>query len=135
MAEAKVNPHGALEGKVAIVTRHWARAISVLATRMSLRGRSFNISSSSSKYSLSRNPDVAFGLAARHMPAEISTVRPLARASGLPAGFNVIGGNSATPQVILNALHALTDVKILSNRRWWSSTTARRRRKWAIRCR
>jgi general secretion pathway protein D len=36
-------------------------------------------------------------------------------ASGLPAGFNVIGGNSATPQVILNALHALTDVKILSN--------------------
>jgi general secretion pathway protein D len=36
-------------------------------------------------------------------------------ATGLPAGFNVIGGNSATPQVILNALHALTDVKILSN--------------------
>ena len=36
-------------------------------------------------------------------------------APALPAGFNLIGGNSATPQVILNALHSLTDVKILSN--------------------
>jgi general secretion pathway protein D len=32
-----------------------------------------------------------------------------------PAGFNLIGGNPNSPQVILNALHALTDVKILSN--------------------
>ena len=31
------------------------------------------------------------------------------------AGFNLIGGNPNSPQVILNALHALTDVKILSN--------------------
>jgi general secretion pathway protein D len=32
-----------------------------------------------------------------------------------PPGFNVFVGNSATPQAIINALHALTDVKILSN--------------------
>ena len=31
------------------------------------------------------------------------------------AGFNLIGGNPNSPQVILNALHTLTDVKILSN--------------------
>jgi len=30
-------------------------------------------------------------------------------------GFNVIVGHSATPHVIINALHQLTDVKILSN--------------------
>jgi general secretion pathway protein D len=32
-----------------------------------------------------------------------------------PPGFNLFAGNSATPHVILNALHSLTDVKILSN--------------------
>ena len=43
-------------------------------------------------------------------------------ASGLPTagaaanpGFNVFVGGSTTPNVIINALHALTDVKILSN--------------------
>jgi general secretion pathway protein D len=30
-------------------------------------------------------------------------------------GFNAVLGNIATPQVIINALHSLTDVKILSN--------------------
>ena len=35
--------------------------------------------------------------------------------TGLPAGFNLIAGSSATPVAILNALHALTDVKVLSN--------------------
>jgi general secretion pathway protein D len=35
--------------------------------------------------------------------------------STYPAGFNLIGGNPNSPQVILNALHTLTDVKILSN--------------------
>ncbi len=42
--------------------------------------------------------------------------------SGTPAlststlqGFNAVLGNIATPQVIINALHSLTDVKILSN--------------------
>ena len=32
-----------------------------------------------------------------------------------PAGLNLILGNAATPQVIINALHGLTDVKVLSN--------------------
>jgi general secretion pathway protein D len=32
-----------------------------------------------------------------------------------PAGFNVFVGNTATPHAIINALHQLTDVKILSN--------------------
>jgi general secretion pathway protein D len=35
--------------------------------------------------------------------------------SSYPPGFNIVGGNPNSPQVILNALHALTDVKILSN--------------------
>ena len=32
-----------------------------------------------------------------------------------PAGFNVFAGSNATPRAIINALHSLTDVKILSN--------------------
>jgi general secretion pathway protein D len=36
-------------------------------------------------------------------------------AADAPAGFNVFVGNSATPHAIINALHQLTDVKILSN--------------------
>jgi general secretion pathway protein D len=32
-----------------------------------------------------------------------------------PAGFNIMVGNNATPNVIINALHSLTDVRILSN--------------------
>lgn len=39
---------------------------------------------------------------------------PLTNASE-NTGFNVIIGHSATPHVIINALHQLTDVKILSN--------------------
>ena len=35
--------------------------------------------------------------------------------SDAPAGFNVIVGNNATPHAIISALHALTDVRILSN--------------------
>ena len=35
--------------------------------------------------------------------------------SGAPPGLNLIVGASPTPQFIINALHALTDVKILSN--------------------
>jgi general secretion pathway protein D len=35
--------------------------------------------------------------------------------SGAPPGLNLIVGASPTPQFIINALHAMTDVKILSN--------------------
>jgi general secretion pathway protein D len=43
-----------------------------------------------------------------------STGQPLG-SSDVPSGFNVLIGSSATPHVIINALHQLTDVKILSN--------------------
>jgi len=36
-------------------------------------------------------------------------------ASSAPAGFNILVGNGATPHAIINALHSLTDVRILSN--------------------
>ncbi len=42
------------------------------------------------------------------------TGQPTAGAGANP-GFNVFVGGSTTPNVIINALHALTDVKILSN--------------------
>ncbi|HEY1942364.1 MAG TPA: type II secretion system secretin GspD [Roseiarcus sp.] len=42
------------------------------------------------------------------------TGQPTAGAGASP-GFNVFVGGSTTPNVIINALHALTDVKILSN--------------------
>ena len=35
--------------------------------------------------------------------------------SGLSGGFNIIAGNAAAPRVVINALSAITDVKILSN--------------------
>jgi general secretion pathway protein D len=35
--------------------------------------------------------------------------------SGLSAGLNIIAGNPASPRVVINALSAITDVKILSN--------------------
>jgi general secretion pathway protein D len=35
--------------------------------------------------------------------------------TGLSGGLNVIAGNPATPRVVINALSAVTDVKILSN--------------------
>ena len=35
--------------------------------------------------------------------------------TGLSGGLNVIAGNPATPRVVINALSAITDVKILSN--------------------
>jgi general secretion pathway protein D len=43
-----------------------------------------------------------------------TTGQPTASANA-PAGFNIFVGNNATPHAIINALHALTDVKILSN--------------------
>ena len=43
-----------------------------------------------------------------------ATGQPTA-SSAAPAGFNLMLGNSATPHAIINALHDLTDVKILSN--------------------
>ena len=43
-----------------------------------------------------------------------ATGRP-APSTAASAGFNLIVGNSATPHAIINALHGLTDVKILSN--------------------
>jgi general secretion pathway protein D len=42
------------------------------------------------------------------------TGQPLA-ATDAPSGFNIIVGNNATPRAIINALHAVTDVRILSN--------------------
>ena len=35
--------------------------------------------------------------------------------SGLSGGLNIIAGNPASPRVVINALSAITDVKILSN--------------------
>jgi general secretion pathway protein D len=43
-----------------------------------------------------------------------TTGQPAASASA-PAGFNILVGNSATPNAVINALHSLTDVRILSN--------------------
>ena len=43
-----------------------------------------------------------------------ATGQPLTGADA-PAGFNVFAGSNATPRAIINALHSLTDVKILSN--------------------
>jgi general secretion pathway protein D len=43
-----------------------------------------------------------------------STGQPVL-ATSAPAGFNVLIGNEATPRAIINALHAVTDVRILSN--------------------
>ena len=36
-------------------------------------------------------------------------------------GFNFLIGTEAEPQLIINALHSVTDVKILLTRHWWSS--------------
>jgi general secretion pathway protein D len=36
-------------------------------------------------------------------------------ATSAPAGFNILVGSEATPKAIINALHAVTDVRILSN--------------------
>jgi general secretion pathway protein D len=43
-----------------------------------------------------------------------ATGQPTA-ATSAPPGFNILVGNNATPHAIINALHGLTDVKILSN--------------------
>ena len=34
-------------------------------------------------------------------------------------GFNFLMGTEAQPQLIINALHAVTDVKIFPIRHWW----------------
>ena len=44
-----------------------------------------------------------------------STTGQPAATTDAPAGFNFIVGNNATPHAIINMLHGLTDVKILSN--------------------
>ncbi len=52
------------------------------------------------------------------MPTNVTTNAITGVSSTAPAyppGFNLIGGNANTPQMIINALHSVTDVKILSN--------------------
>ncbi len=44
-----------------------------------------------------------------------TTGQPLTTSTNAPAGFNILIGNQATPEAIINALHAVTDVRILSN--------------------
>ena len=44
-----------------------------------------------------------------------STLQPTRLLSRVLPGFNFLMGTEAQPQVIINALHAVTDVKILSN--------------------
>jgi general secretion pathway protein D len=57
-----------------------------------------------------------------YSPNGISTTPSVDPTTGLPttgvnvpAGLNLIAGNNATPHAIITALHAFTDVKILSN--------------------
>jgi general secretion pathway protein D len=45
----------------------------------------------------------------------INTIGTNAILSRVLPGFNLLVGSEATPQVVLSALHAITDVKILSN--------------------
>ncbi len=67
------------------------------------------------------NYGVQFYLATKLGPIiNSSTGQPLNGAStanggDAPPGFNVFVGNAVTPHAIINALHSLTDVKILSN--------------------
>jgi general secretion pathway protein D len=53
------------------------------------------------------------------MPSIINNVAAnngtTATGAGLAGGLNVIAGNAAAPRVVINALSAITDVKILSN--------------------
>jgi general secretion pathway protein D len=61
------------------------------------------------------NYGVQFYLSNQHGALINSIAGTPAPSSGAPPGLNLLVGNSATPHAIINALHALTDVKILSN--------------------
>jgi general secretion pathway protein D len=45
----------------------------------------------------------------------VSTTGSTTTGTGLSGGLNIIAGNPASPRVVINALSAITDVKILSN--------------------
>jgi general secretion pathway protein D len=61
------------------------------------------------------NYGVQFFLANRFGGIANTTSGAMPTSSTYSGGFNLIGGNPNSPEVVLNALHALTDVKILSN--------------------
>lgn len=61
------------------------------------------------------NYGVQFYLSAQHGALVNSVTGVQTPSSAAPPGLNLLIGNANTPEVILNALHALTDVKILSN--------------------
>ena len=63
----------------------------------------------------SLNYGVQFYLANQYGSIVNSTSGQPAASAGASAGLNLIVGNNATPHAIINALHGLTDVKILSN--------------------
>ena len=49
------------------------------------------------------------------IPSAANNVAQNPRGPGLTGGLNVVVGNALTPRVVINALHQLTDVRILSN--------------------
>ena len=49
------------------------------------------------------------------MPSAVNNVAQSAVGPGLSGGMNLIVGNALLPRVVINALHNLTDVRILSN--------------------
>jgi general secretion pathway protein D len=63
----------------------------------------------------SLNYGVQFYLSNKYGSLINSVSGPPAATANISGGLNVIVGNNATPQFIISALHALTDVKILSN--------------------
>ena len=63
----------------------------------------------------SLNYGVQFYLANQYGAIANSTSGQPTASANAPPGLNLIVGNNATPHAIINALHGLTDVKILSN--------------------
>ena len=63
----------------------------------------------------SLNYGVQFYLANQYGSIVNSTSGQPTASANAPPGLNLIVGNNATPHAIINALHGLTDVKILSN--------------------
>lgn len=49
------------------------------------------------------------------MPSVANNLKENPSGPGLSGGLNVVVGNTLTPRVVINALHQLTDVRILSN--------------------
>ena len=49
------------------------------------------------------------------IPSAANNLAQNPRGPGLTGGLNVVVGNTLTPRVVINALHQLTDVRILSN--------------------